>query len=372
MAKIFISAGDYSGDIHASRLMRQIKLIAPDTEFEGIGGDMMAQEGLKSIIPLGEISVVGFVEVARKYNTFKKLLNESKKMLKTGNYDALITVDYPGFNLRLARYAKSINILTCQYIAPQAWAWGKDRAKELSNYIDLLLVVFPFEEDFFQNYNINAKFIGHPLMDDEAFEKPILELEERNKIMAFLPGSRIQEIRRHGKLYTDIIQAMKRKRPDYRFIIAKTSSISQKDYEKYFSHSDIEFSSDSRELMRTARAGIVKTGTSTLEAALCGMPFSMIYKTSAFTYQYGKYVVNLPYLSLVNILMSQEVIKEFVQGQATRKKISIELDRIIDDTNYTQKMVSSFKELRHSLGSQGASKLGAKEIMDLVLKRTYK
>lgn len=368
MPKIFISAGDHSGDIHASKLMRQLKNKIEDIEFVGIGGSAMEKEGLQSIVRLSDISVVGFLEVAKNYRKLKALLDKSKSIIKDEGIDLLLTVDYPGFNLRLAKYANSLGIKTCQYIAPQAWAWGKDRAKHFSQYLDLLLVVFPFEMDFFQNYGLDAKFVGHPLMDDPVFEKPVRPLEERDKTIAFLPGSRVQEIKRHAKLYDNVVDRLSSNHSDYEFVVATSNSLDKSVYEQHFKNPKIKFESNSRDLMQRARAGVVKTGTSTLEAALCGMPFTMIYKTSLFTYQYGKYLVNLPYLSLVNILENHPIVKELIQGQATTSNIIIEMEKLIGNDNYAQRLLDAFVSIRQSLGAKGASEAAANEISKLLSK----
>jgi lipid-A-disaccharide synthase len=366
--KIFISAGDYSGDLHASRLMAKLKSLYPDIIFEGIGGDMMTEQGLDSIVPLSEISVVGFWEVAKKYPKFKALLNRSKEMIEKNGYDLVLTVDYPGFNLRLAKYAKSIGLKTCQYIAPQAWAWGKDRAKEFSGYIDLLLVVFPFEVEFFNNFKVEAKFVGHPLMDDPVFNPLPKEVEDRDEIIAFLPGSRLQEIKRHGKLFQNIVDELNDiiDLSDYKLIVATTKNIDKETYTKYFDPSVFDFEPDSRELMKKARVGIVKTGTSTLEAALCGMPFVMTYKTSTLTYQYGKYVVNLPYLSLVNILENSKIVKEFIQKEATGYSIAREIERLLSNEKAYVSMFEKFLKIRNDLGGEGASEKASECISELL------
>lgn len=366
--KIFISAGDYSGDLHASRLMSKLRTLYPDIIFEGIGGDKMTEQGLNSIVPLREISVVGFWEVAKKYPKFKSLLNKSKEMIEKNGYDLVLTVDYPGFNLRLAKHAKSLGLKTCQYIAPQAWAWGKDRAKEFSEYIDLLLVVFPFEAEFFNNFGVNAHFVGHPLMDDPVFTALPKDVSDRDEIIAFLPGSRLQEIKRHGKLFQGIVDELSdlSDLSNYKLVVATTKNIDKETYSRYFDPQVFEFQTNSRELMRNARVGVVKTGTSTLEAALCGMPFVMTYKTSTLTYQYGKYVVNLPYLSLVNILENANIVKEFIQDEATGYSIAKEIDRLLSNEKAVNSMFDKFLKIRNDLGGEGASEKASECISELL------
>ena len=196
--RIFISAGEPSGDLHAARLMAEIKKIYPEIEFVGLGGNRMEAEGLRSIIPISELSVVGFWEVAKKYRFFKEVLNKCTEIISSGDIDLFIPVDYPGFNMRLAANAKKAKVPVVYYIAPQLWAWGKDRAKKLARVCDRLLVLFPFEEEYFSSFGINTTFVGHPLLDNSMFDE--VDPADKKNIIAFLPGSRIQEIKRHGRL----------------------------------------------------------------------------------------------------------------------------------------------------------------------------
>ncbi|GAB5466159.1 MAG: lipid-A-disaccharide synthase [Candidatus Kapaibacteriales bacterium] len=364
--RIFVVAGDYSGDIHGAKLMRELKTIYPDIVFEGIGGSNMEAEGLKTIVDFKSISVVGFMEVAKKYAFFKRLLNECIERVTSGSFDLLLTIDYPGFNLRLAKAVHARGVKTCQYIAPQAWAWGKDRAKSLSEYIDKLLVVFPFEVDFFENYDIDVEFVGHPLMDEEIFSSKPLSFESRDKTIAFLPGSRSQEIKRHSKLYYQVIKNLRKELPGYDFAIAKTRHIDMSAYKELLIDNNIRFEENSRELMSSSCAGIVKTGTSTLEAALLGMPFQMVYKTSFVTYNYAKYVMNLPYISLVNILRNDHIVKEYIQSKATVHNITQETLKLVSDKSYRNKLSSNFSIIRKELGKEGASKTAAAIISKLL------
>ncbi|MGA2298554.1 MAG: lipid-A-disaccharide synthase, partial [FCB group bacterium] len=231
MKKIFIVAGDSSGDRYAGRLMAEIKSRKPGIQFLGIGGEEMLKAGLKSIVPLEKISVVGFWEVAKRFNFFRNLIEQCKKILLDENIDLFIPVDYPGFNIRLAGYAKKINIPVFYYIAPQLWAWGKNRAEKLAKVTDKLFVVFPFEVDFFKSKGINADFVGHPLLDSPEFNSNFLKYSERKNIIAFLPGSRNQEIKRHFPLLSKTADLLMQKLPDYEIGIGKSALIDNSVYE---------------------------------------------------------------------------------------------------------------------------------------------
>ncbi len=365
MIKIFISAGDASGDLHASKLMMQLRALIPDIEFIGIGGREMEKQGLKSIIPLNQISVVGFWEVAKKYNLFKSLIDKCKSIISSGEISAFIPVDYPGFNIRIAGYAKSINIPVIYYIAPQLWAWGKNRAKKLAASVDKLLVVFPFEEEYFAKFGIDTQFVGHPLLDIDEFSHNFLKYEERDNSIIMLAGSREQEIHKHLPLLIRTSEIIHKSLPDYKLIFAKSKSVSDYTFNSVEkTHPYIEISSDTRNLMLKAKAGIIKTGTSNLEAALSGLPFSMYYITSFISYNMGKKLINLEYLSIVNILKDKSIIKEFIQKEAIPELIAKNTINIINNKDTYSELQNTFYEIRSNLGGSGASANAAKVIAD--------
>jgi lipid-A-disaccharide synthase len=356
LKKIFISAGDPSGDAHAARLMNSLKQLEPSLEFTGLGGPAMIAEGLNSIAKLEEISVVGFWEVAKKYFFFNELLNKCKNILKSGDIEAFIPVDYPGFNIRLAGFAKKLGIPVIYYIAPQLWAWGENRAKNLNKVVDILLTVFPFETEFFNKYGINTKFVGHPLLDSPDFENSANNEKRNNNLIAFLPGSRKQEIAKHMPLFNETARLLLKKKSGIEIGLSVSSSIERAEYQKYISlEPKWQLWDNARELMRTAGAGIVKTGTSTLEAALCGMPFAMVYKTSAISYLFGKKLVNLEHISLVNILANKKVVNEYIQSEAIPEKLVEEIINICDNEDRSRGLQYEFIKIREMLGGRGAS-----------------
>ncbi len=356
MKKIFISAGDPSGDVHSARLMAELKKLEPSLEFTGLGGPAMLAEGLKSIAKLEDISVVGFWEVAKKYFFFSDLLNKCKNILKSGEIEAFIPVDYPGFNIRLAAFAKKTGLPVIYYIAPQLWAWGENRARSLNKVVDILLTVFPFETEFFSRFGIDTIFVGHPLLDSYDFENPASNEKRNPGLIAFFPGSRKQEIARHIPLFNDTAKLLLKRKPGMELGLSVSSSVNNNEYQKYIkSYLNWQLWDNAGELMRTAGAGIVKTGTSTLEAALCGLPFAMVYRTSAISYLFGKNLVNLDHISLVNILANKKVVNEFIQSEATPEKLADEMNNIIDDESRKSELKSEFEKIRELLGGKGAS-----------------
>lgn len=361
--RIFISVGDPSGDIHASKLMEQLLKLNPDIEFVGIGGKEMEKFNFKSIVPMEKISVVGFWEVAKRYSFFKNLLEESKKYIKDNNVDLFLPIDYPGFNIKLASYVKEIKIPVVYYIAPQLWAWGKSRTEKLKKSIDKLLVAFPFEEEFFKNEGINAKFVGHPLLDNKKFEE--VNFKRDNNLIALLPGSRLQEVRNHLKLFMNVIEEAN-KLNKFQFAIAKSSNIDISEYQEILKLNNVEIWEDSIKLMKTAKIGIVKTGTSNLEAALCGLPFIMIYKTSLLTYSIGRYLINLDYISLVNILQNKSIIPELIQNNANPKNIALELNKLYSNDSQIKNIIIEYEKIRKKLGKYSASNKASKIINNLL------
>jgi lipid-A-disaccharide synthase len=382
----FIVAGEASGDIHGARLMRALKHHAPGCRFSGIGGARMAEEGLQSLVPMEHINIVGFWEVAKRYPFFKRLLAECRQILASTPFDAFIPVDYPGFNMRLAAFAKEFRIPVYWYIAPQLWAWGSNRAEKLRTLVDKLFVVFPFEVEFFRRYAIQAEFVGHPLLDDPDFTNDAAAPLAREPLIALLPGSRAQEIGKNLPIMLKAASILASKAqntlPNLRFAIAAPPTIDKRLYSKHVTMPEIAglpitFEHQSRALMRRAAAGIVKTGTSTLEAALCNMPFAMMYKTSALSYYLAKRMITLSHIALVNIVadwqpqaaptkeqkLSEEIVREFIQHEATPEAIAAELYRIITEAQYAHQMHEGFARVRHLLGKAGAANNVAQQIV---------
>ncbi|HRS01268.1 MAG TPA: lipid-A-disaccharide synthase [Bacteroidota bacterium] len=369
MKKVLIIAGDTSGDLHSSNLMRELWKIDDKIEFIGIGGDKMESLGFSSIVPISDVSVVGFWEVAKKANFFQFLLQKIGNLIKKNDIDLFIPVDFPGFNQRVTKFAKKFNVPVAWYIAPQLWAWGENRAKNFAKLIDLLLVVFPFELDYFKKFGIKTEWVGHPLLDLEIFHQRIKNYERRDKRIIFLPGSRKQEIDSHIKLVNSTIELLNRSLNDFQFEIVLPQHLRYEFEKKFSSNSNTSISKKSSHiLMGNSLAGLIKTGTSNLEAALLGMPFAMFYKTSLSTYFIGKKVINLPYLSLVNILSQKQVIPELIQKDANPEKLAKSIIQIVNNRGLYDEMQSNFQILRQQLGEIGAAKNAANIIYSTFLK----
>lgn len=364
MKRFFIVAGEASGDTHAARLMAALRQLYPGCVFEGIGGDAMSRQGLQSLVPMSDINVVGFWEVAKRYAFFKKLLARCAQLLQNSQYDAFIPVDYPGFNIRLAAEARRCTIPVCFYIAPQLWAWGKGRAKKLSSVVDVLLVVFPFEVAFFEQFGIKTKFVGHPLLDDLELVDGFAPVGQRENIVALMPGSRAQEVRAHLPILLQTAELLRKDEPTLDVVIAAPPSVHPSLYAPALGRARVEH--NSRLLMKRARVGVVKAGTSTLEAALCGMPFVMMYKTSMLSYIVARQLIRLPSIALANIIAQKRIVHEYIQRDARPDVLSAELLRLVRDTHSADAMQEAFRHLRASLGDGGASVRAAHCIAEVV------
>lgn len=358
---IFISAGDPSGDIHAANLMKELLKKDTNLSFIGIGGPEMQKLGLKPIVNFEEINVVGFWEVAKKYRFFKKLESNAKKIIQKKETELVLLIDYPGLNIRLASYAKSIEKKVCYYIAPQLWAWGKKRAKNLASSVDKLLVVFPFEVEYFKKYGLDVEFVGHPLLDLEVFEIDNEKKRKSNQI-CLIPGSREQEVISHLKLFSDLIN---QSNGEHNFAISKSSSVRDDIYINFINlHPEVKIYENSRTAMKESEFGIVKAGTSTLEATLLNLPFIMIYKTSSITYLIGKNIINIGYLAMPNILLEKQVIKELIQNEANANNLLNNIDIYLSNNTLIENIKNDFKNIKNMLGTESAKSKSAEIIFN--------
>lgn len=361
---IFIVAGELSGDLHSAKLMREILALVPDINFIGVGGSRMQEYGLKSLVSLDEISIVGFSKIFSKGLQLRSLYKKCENIFINTYISLLILVDFPGFNLRLASLAKKYGIPVCYYIAPQVWAWGKTRIKEIKSNVDLLIVAFPFEVEIFEKEEINVKFFGHPLLDEPIFTSNFSSLNEREQLLAILPGSRPLELSFHLKIVSDIVKLFSQFHPEFRIGISIPNiAKNQKVLNSLKGCPNVQFWNNPYDLMKKSRLGLIKSGTSNLESALLGLPFVMFYKTSALSYLIGKSLVNTEYLSIVNVLMGKKVVTECIQKEATPMKIYNELERLIANDELSVEMQNHFYEIRKMLGDSGCAKNSAKEII---------
>ncbi|MDR0927576.1 MAG: lipid-A-disaccharide synthase [Ignavibacteria bacterium] len=364
---IFIIAGEPSGDMHAAMLIRKLKEIAPNLRFFGIGGSKMRAEGFQSLVPIEEIAVTGFVEVAKRLLYFMKLKQRCEEVMLRENIDCFIPVDYPGFNIKIAKFATSHNIPVYYYIAPQVWAWGKNRWKKLLHCVTKLLVLFPFEEKYFLDKGIDAKFVGHPLLDNPVFAMENIVSNEMNRekeLISFYPGSRQNEVERNLQLFTQTALLLAKHNAEYHFGFAVSPNVSESNFD-FLQDIGINYTlyRNSYELMQKSHFGVSKAGTTTLEAALLNMNMLMAHKTSPTHYLMGKWLANLDYISLPNILVNKPIVPEYIQKDATPPQIAASVIDFMDNPEKCIAQKKRFAEMRQILGNTGSAENAAKEIL---------
>lgn len=365
--KYYLIAGEASGDLHASNLMKSIKSRDPEAQFRFWGGDLMAEvAGQKPVKHYRDLAFMGFMEVALNLRTILGNIKFCKKDIQEFKPDVLILVDYPGFNLRIAEFAKSLGIKVVYYISPQLWAWKEGRVETIKKYVDEMLVILPFEKDFYKKHYVEAHFVGHPLLDAVSGLKPIdiqkfkTENKLNNKeIIALLPGSRKQEVEK----MLQIMLSVRSYFIDYQFVIAGAPSLPKEFYSK-FVDDDVHFvSNKTYDLLRCSKAALVTSGTATLETALLNVPEVVCYRGSRISYEIGKRLIkNIKYISLVNLIMDREVVKELIQNDLTTENLVLELKLILDENR--NRILSDYTQLRHKLGDSGASENAAEIIVN--------
>jgi|688.fasta_scaffold109385_4 lipid-A-disaccharide synthase len=357
--RIFIVAGEMSGDIHGALLMEQLQLLMPDCIIEGIGGPSMEARGLRSIVEFSQMNVSGFLEVLKSYPKLLSILRQAKQAIKNGEYDAFIAIDYPGFNMRLGAFAKSLNIHSICYIAPQLWAWGESRIEQVKQAYDTVLTVLPFEEAFFAKHSVHAPFVGHPLMDRSYMKENSPERD--SSLICLMPGSRIQEIKHHLPILEPIANELISRSYEPVYCIPKhLHEVVQNSI-----HSKSQISHDTPKIMSIAKAGIVKMGTSTLESALMNMPMISYYSTSWISYQISRSKITLPWIALPNILLGKTLIPEFIQKDANPDQMLNGILSLLSEQDL-QNQIKGFNEIRSILGGPGASERAAHMIADIL------
>ncbi len=367
--KYYLIAGEASGDMHAAYLMKAIKNNDSGAEFRFWGGDKMLEQGGVLVKHYRDLAFMGIAEVLKNLNVILKNLSFCKKDILEYSPDAVIFIDYPGFNLRIAEFVHKKGIRTIYYISPQIWAWHRSRVYKIKKIIDLMLSIVPFEKDFYAKYGYEIKYVGNPLLDELSLEKylPYNEFIKKNSlpakpIVALLPGSRTQEIKAMLKTMVDIAVYFS----DYQFVIAGTKS---QDASIYNNEKNIPVVfGQTHNLLSVAQAALVASGTASLETAIIGTPQVVCYRTSFLTYRLGKLLVKVNYISLVNLIMEKEVVKELIQNDFTVGRLKNELESLLSDEMKVNSIKNDYATLREKLGNSGASERAAREIDEFLLK----
>tara|TARA_R110001583_G_scaffold109032_3_gene257698 strand:- start:1503 stop:2618 length:1116 start_codon:yes stop_codon:yes gene_type:complete len=367
--KYYIISGEASGDLHGSNLMKALFNKDKKAEIRFWGGDLMQEVGGTLAKHYRDLAFMGFAEVVLNLTTIFKNINFCKKDILQFKPDVLILIDYPGFNMRIAEFAKKEGIKVHYYISPQIWAWKENRIKKIKRDIDEMYVILPFEKDFYETkHNFPVHFVGHPLIDAILNRQQIGETVFREKhnlskkpIIALLPGSRKQEI----KKMLSIMLKMASKFTDYQFVIAGAPSQDFEFYQQFIKEDNVKFvSNKTYNLLSVSYAAIVTSGTATLETALFKVPEIVCYKTSWISYQIGMRLIDLKFISLVNLIMNKEVVKELIQNEFNEKNLEKELHKILnEDTRY--QLFLDYFDLEKKLGGKGASNKVAELICNM-------
>lgn len=368
--KYYIIAGEASGDLHGSNLVKEIFRIDKNAIIRAWGGEKMMDAGATVIKNYKDLSFMGFYEVILNLNTILKNIRFCKSDIKKFNPNKIILIDYPGFNLRIAKWAKKNNFFVNFYIAPQIWAWKESRIDIIKKYIDRLYVILPFEKNYFKKkHNYKVKYLGHPIMDsiknfnNTDNKKSFLEknkIDDNRKIIAILPGSRKQEIRKILKIMLNVIGNFS----DYQFIIAGVPNIKKNFYRSIIKDFDVKMvENQTYDLLSNSSAALVTSGTATLETALFKVPQVVCYKTSLISFFLAKIFVKIKYISLVNLIVDREIIKELVQSRCTKNNIINELTQVLKKRNALT-IKKNYDELISLIGSFGTSKRIATDIIN--------
>lgn len=366
--KYYIIAGEASGDLHGSGLMKALLLHDPDAEFRFWGGDLMQAAGGTLVHHIKNSSFMGFWEVFRNLGSVFSSMRFCKKDLTEYKPDALILIDYPGFNLRMARFASKLGIRVFYYISPKVWAWNQSRVKIIKKYVDHMLTIFPFETAFYKKFGYSVDYVGNPLLDaienrsyiKESFEDFNIRNGLNGKpVIAILSGSRIQEIEKSLPIMLSVTGHY----PDYQFIIAGAPSIRKEVYFKWAENKIPVLYNRTYSILQHSAAGMVVSGTATLEAALLGVPQVVCYRGSKLSYQIAKRFIKVKYISLVNLIMDKEVVKELIQDDFNSTNLKYELDKLLFNKIFRDSLKDGLEELKYMLGESGASNRAAEKIV---------
>ncbi len=364
--KYYIIAGEASGDLHGINLVKELFRLDPMAEIRCWGGDKMEEAGAKVVMHYRDLAFMGFIEVIKNLPAIFKNLKFCKKDIEDFKPDRLILIDYPGFNVRIARWAKSRNFTTVYYISPQVWAWKESRVKTIKSCVDKMLVILPFEKDFYKKWNYEVDYVGHPLVEvirDFQANRPITGItsDRKSGIIALLPGSRKQEIQ--TKLPVMLQQA--NVFSEYTFIVAKAPGLPDSFYDDLLaSYQNVEYVSDKTyQLLSEATAALVTSGTATLETALFGVPQVICYKGSNISYHIARRLIKIKFIGLVNLIMNREVVKELIQNDLNNELLEKELRSILFDKNRIEKIQQDYRELKNLLEVGGNASLNAAEII---------
>ena len=367
MREVLFVAGEASGDMHAGSVAARLREIRPDLTAAGVGGSQMRASGVEITRDYSELAVMGFTEVLKHVPKHASLLRELRRRFASGRVGVVVLIDYPGFNMKVAAAARDAGVPVMYYVTPQVWAWGAGRLPKLAKLVTKAAVILPFEESLLRGYGIDARFVGHPLLDRAGALATRSEARERlgiapgERVLALFPGSRGQEIARHFRPFIESGLELVRRYAGLRVIVHAAPTVDLSDRECPF---EIVHGA-SFDLFRAADVALCKSGTTTLEAAIAQCPMAVAYRTGAISYAIARRVVKIPYIGLVNVVAGREVAREFVQGALKPEAVATELGRLLDDAPYRDAQRAALLGVRAQLGTPGAAMRVAEMISGL-------
>jgi len=367
--KYFLIAGEQSGDLHGSNLIRELYVADKNADIVCWGGDLMEAAGARLLMHYRKTAFMGFTLVLKNLGTIAQNLSLCRQNIAEYKPDVVILIDYPGFNLRIARYAREAGFQVFYYISPKFWAWNEGRVKKVKKYVDRMYIIFPFETEFYMKYNIEVKYQGNPLVDEIARKKSSLPSKEeflhslnpeRKPVVAMLAGSRKHEVE---KILPPMVKAVKQF-PEYQFVLAGVKNLPDDLYRRIIGNESVTLIKEKTyEILSSADAALVKSGTATLEAALLGIPQVVCYKNDFFSMLIALIVIKVKFVSLVNLIMNKEVVKEILGYSLNEKNIVRELALVLPGGAKREKMIADYKTLIEKLGPAGASARIASEMV---------
>jgi lipid-A-disaccharide synthase len=372
---IMILAGEASGDAHAAEFVNEIQQLRPDIRLTGMGTTLMKKAGVDIFFDSASIAVVGLIEVLRHWGDIKKAMNLVKSALEETKPDLLILVDYPEFNLKMARHAKALGIKVLFYVSPQVWAWRPKRIHKIGRSIDHMAVLFKFEQAYYEKANIPVSFVGHPLVDkvktniDSKQARVNLGLDQSDAVVGLFPGSRKSEIHRLLPLMLETAQLMRQRNPALKFILPVASTLDYDEIHQQCEQSGVDIQltrDDIYDLIVACNAIVSCSGTVTLEIALLNAPMCLVYKVSWLSYQIMSRLITIPHIGLANIVANKLIVKELLQDDASPQTIATELFRLLEDESYRSQVVSDLSKVRENLGAGGGAEKMARLALSFV------
>lgn len=374
MNKIMLIAGEASGDLHGASLIENMKVLNPELLFFGIGGDNMIKAGMNPEYHIKDMAFLGFYEILKHIPFIKKVQKKLLERIRTENIDKIVLIDYPGFNLNFAKKLHKLDKQIYYYISPQLWAWGKGRIKKIKRLITKMLVVFPFEKEFYKNEGIDVEYVGHPLVErlknynflskTELINK--FNLDTKMDILLLMPGSRKQEIKSH---FNPMIKAAEKiaEENDLQIIVLVPPFMEADIFNEFVSSAGFRVINECNyDFIKSSKFGIIKSGTSTLEAGILGLPMIVVYSTSRITYSIGKALIKLKNIAMINIIAGKEIVPELIQNDLNEKNIFMRVKEILSDENRLNLMKTELKNAAAKLGDPGSSKRAAELILKTV------